>query len=785
MSAKFVITAKTGLNLFATLQQITAAGSLGNQWDQTNTQWATPEVAINDRKVALTEGTGANAGRYTAGIGSALGTYTGSAVVSYHDDDNADKIEAQVEVYFASGVEKRDSTIGDLESIPNDVYVEIETTQGGLTSTNMRGTDDALLAASYTAADNAGITSAVAQATTAATQATTAATQATNAAADASTLETRLTADRAGRLDNLDTVLSTVNTNAADALTQATFAAADANTASTQATNAATDTDTLLTRLTAIRAGNLDNLDEAISVGSASASAAQTAAESVDAKLTAGRAGYLDNLAIGENVAGAAAVAAIQNTTRSKFICPDEIQLPASGTRAVRLHIMLFDTDGNMEAPDVTPTVTAANESGTDRSGNLGTVTSVSTGHYRVDYTVADSHAEEQVIFIASITESGQVLKDVTSMFVVAISSGGGFNGTDRTNLSSIVDKLPSRAYLTGTDAADGDINAVNVDNPSTFMADVSGLATAASIATLPNDVYVEIETTQGGLTSTNMRGTDNALLAASYTAPDNTSIGDALTQATTAATQATTAATQATNAASDAATIEARLTAARATNLDNLDAAITSRSDFDESTDNVTLAAGHLLATEAKQDTIIAQTDLIPASPAAVGDIPTAAQIASEVDTTITASHGSGLYDVLGDATLANQVSILAAIAGITPDPPSVSVVSPLRTWHILAEAESGRSGNIVSLIAGTTATLAMNFSDFLNPGTGISSVTSVTDLSGNALVPTDLLPSQDRQAAHFEVTGLTAGLAYELKVTVATSDGDTLVGIGWLYGK
>jgi hypothetical protein len=74
------------------------------------------------------------------------------------------------------------------------------------------------------------------------------------------------------------------------------------------------------------------------------------------------------------------------------------------------------------------------------------------------------------------------------------------------------------------------------------------------------------------------------------------------------------------------------------------------------------------------------------------------------------------------------------------------------------------------------------MDFTGLLNPGTGVAGITSITDLSGEGLVPTNSAPSQDRMQAHFDVTGLTAGKRYELRVTVSTSDGQTLSGRGQL---
>ena len=167
----------SGRTLFATLQQITASGTRGLIWDVTGAQWAS-NPAVADRKITLTEGTSPNLGMYTGGISGSVSTYTGQALLQVHDDDDADTIVGGNVIYIDSSSEARDATIADADDAAAiQTYINAN---GGVESNNMRGTDSALLAASYTAPDNTGISNAESQATTAATQATTAATQATS-----------------------------------------------------------------------------------------------------------------------------------------------------------------------------------------------------------------------------------------------------------------------------------------------------------------------------------------------------------------------------------------------------------------------------------------------------------------------------------------------------------------------------------------------------------------------------------------------------------------------------
>jgi VCBS repeat-containing protein len=147
-------------------------------------------------------------------------------------------------------------------------------------------------------------------------------------------------------------------------------------------------------------------LDTAIP-GSPTAGSINERLKALDDAYTAVRASYLDNLNVGGLVASSAEVTAIQNNTRVRVIVPFIMERPDSGSTSFKLHLYVYDTDGNMEALDSTPTITAENQAGTNRSGNLGTVTLESTGHYSVTYSVTDSHAIEQLIFEWTVVEGG------------------------------------------------------------------------------------------------------------------------------------------------------------------------------------------------------------------------------------------------------------------------------------------------------------------------------------------------------------------------------------------
>jgi hypothetical protein len=217
MSSLFVVAAETGRTLFGTLQQITANGVPGNYWSVTLGQWAS-SVPINDRKVTLTEGGLNDLSRYTGGTGT-LGTYSGYALKQIHDTNQSNRVIGIDIVWISNGVEQRNSIASDLSGLPLATWVTINS-QGGVLSSNMRGTDNAMLAASYVAPDNANIVAGASSAATAATQATTAATSAALAQIASQAVEGRLTTGRAANLDNLNATVSSRSTlTAADVKT--------------------------------------------------------------------------------------------------------------------------------------------------------------------------------------------------------------------------------------------------------------------------------------------------------------------------------------------------------------------------------------------------------------------------------------------------------------------------------------------------------------------------------------------------------------------------------------
>jgi hypothetical protein len=128
-----------------------------------------------------------------------------------------------------------------------------------------------------------------------------------------------------------------------------------------------------------------------------------------DAGVTTTRTGYLDKLNITGNVASSAEVTSIQNNTRVVRSVPVIMETPDAGTETWRIELFLYDTDGNMEAPDSAPTVDLVDQDGTDLSSRLDntTMTLVSTGRYRVIYTSTAGDALDQLNWTFTVIEGG------------------------------------------------------------------------------------------------------------------------------------------------------------------------------------------------------------------------------------------------------------------------------------------------------------------------------------------------------------------------------------------
>lgn len=165
---------------------------------------------------------------------------------------------------------------------------------------------------------------------------------------------------------------------------------------------------------------------------------AQADLASLLARLTALRAGYLDNLS-GGAVALQGDLLAVQNNTRVVFTPPGVIERPDAGTTTYQVHLLLYDEVGNMEAPDSAPTLALTNSAGTDRSARLdsGTMALVEAGHYKAIYTADVGDALEELEWTATVVEGGATRKYFRSSLIVDTTAVD-FTAADRIALAAI-----------------------------------------------------------------------------------------------------------------------------------------------------------------------------------------------------------------------------------------------------------------------------------------------------------------------------------------------------------
>lgn len=172
---------------------------------------------------------------------------------------------------------------------------------------------------------------------------------------------------------------------------------------------------------------------------SAAQTAAQTDLTTLTGRLTALRAGYLDNLNVGGNVASSAEVVAVQNNTKVVRVVPDLIERPDSGTMVYRIEILLYDQVGNMETPDSAPTLDLVDQSGTSLNARLGstTMTLVTTGRYRTTYTASSADNLDQLIWVFTVVESG-LTRVYGNTSLIVDTTAVDFTAADRTKLNRL-----------------------------------------------------------------------------------------------------------------------------------------------------------------------------------------------------------------------------------------------------------------------------------------------------------------------------------------------------------
>jgi hypothetical protein len=227
-----------------------------------------------------------------------------------------------------------------------------------------------------------------------------------------------------------------------------------------------------------------EDIRDAIPAASAVATAVWS--EPVPGAFGGGTAGFIlgTNLdALVSSRASQASVTAIQNVTRVAISLPKLLIPDSGGPTLYKLYLNLFDTAGNPEDPDAdTITVTAENHAAASRTANLGgggTMTKLATGRYEITYSVATTHAIEQLIFRFTYAENAiSFTQDRTTDAVATLEDN--FTAADRATLTSISGRIP--VVLVGG-RMDSSIGAVQT-GAITAAGFAAGAIDAAAIAT-------------------------------------------------------------------------------------------------------------------------------------------------------------------------------------------------------------------------------------------------------------------------------------------------------------
>jgi len=159
-------------------------------------------------------------------------------------------------------------------------------------------------------------------------------------------------------------------------------------------------------------------------------------------RLTAARAGYLDNLNVGGNVASHADILAINQSASKHVLLVTVAQYEAGETYTVEARTFAA-ADGSPVNADSTPTLTATGQVSGSLNANLSAATNPASGVYRWTYTPGATPTLEQIRFDLSATINSSTF--TLSTYAQTIDEATAvFTATDQSHLTSIFNKLPT-----------------------------------------------------------------------------------------------------------------------------------------------------------------------------------------------------------------------------------------------------------------------------------------------------------------------------------------------------
>ena len=159
-------------------------------------------------------------------------------------------------------------------------------------------------------------------------------------------------------------------------------------------------------------------------------------------RLTASRAGYLDNLNVGGNVASHADIAAINQSASKHMTLATVGQYEGGETYTIEMRTYAASTGAAVNA-DSTPTLAATGNVSGDLSANLSAATNPATGVYRWTYTPGATPTLEQIRMDGAATIA-TVAYTLSAYTQTVAEPTAVFTATDKSNLTAIFDKLPA-----------------------------------------------------------------------------------------------------------------------------------------------------------------------------------------------------------------------------------------------------------------------------------------------------------------------------------------------------
>lgn len=166
-------------------------------------------------------------------------------------------------------------------------------------------------------------------------------------------------------------------------------------------------------------------------------------------RLTASRAGYLDNLNVGGAVASQADITALNQSASRRIILTsvEQFERPESGTVDYVIEARTFDGDGALVNADSTPTLAATGIVSGDLAANLSVASNPSTGVYRWTYTVLAAAVAEQIRFdVSAVLSASTFTLPLYAQVVDVVAST--WTSADRTKLTAIYDRTPGSGTI-------------------------------------------------------------------------------------------------------------------------------------------------------------------------------------------------------------------------------------------------------------------------------------------------------------------------------------------------